>query len=101
MDLIDELPRGSHYRAAVADDDDIAEAVFDLKPRSSSPPLEDWTAEIEALTGIQDLLFSLLYRGSDQRPPRLPRPETAMDRVEKRRIAVKKTHVLSQLLPGQ
>lgn len=100
LDLVDELPRGSHYRAEIADDDEIAEAVATLKVQGTSrPPLKDWTAELEALTGIQDLLSALIYRGSGKQPPRLPRPETAFDRVDRKRVAISHAKVLGQLLP--
>ncbi|MEY8577209.1 hypothetical protein AALI21_02735 [Corynebacteriaceae bacterium 6-324] len=102
QELIDELPRGSHYRAAIADDDEIAELVFELNPKQqTTPPLEGWTSEIEALTAINNTLLQLLYRGSDARPPLFPAPETALDRIKKRRSDATNSQILSQLLPGK
>lgn len=103
MDLVHELPRGSHYRAALADDDELAEAILDLgEPEPPAhPPLEGWTNELEALTGIQDLLKAIAMRGSEKTPKPLPRPQTGMDRVKRHRVSARHATVLDQVLPGR
>lgn len=103
LDFVEELPRGSRYRASLADDDDLAEAVIeaDLPVSSAGPSLVGWTREMDVLADIQDLILLGLFRGSGKSAPRVPRPITAIQRAERRRIAARHNQVLDQMLPGR
>src|SRR5690606_2205977 len=89
LNLIENLPRGSRFQAALADDDDLADEIGDLvegRP-PPPPPLTEWTADHEKLTLIADRLGELLHltaaANSSKRVPQyrpLARPETALQR---------------------
>lgn len=93
LNLIESLPRGSRFQAALADDDDLADEIGDLvegRP-PPPPPLTEWTADHEKLTLIADRLGELLHltaaANSDRKPPpyrMLPRPDTALKRKARR-----------------
>lgn len=103
MDLIEGLPRGSHYRAALADDDEVAELVHGTGGVrvSDRPQLAGWTDTMDRLANVEALLTMLLYKGTGEKPALPKRPETALDRVETRNIETKRNTVLGQLLPGR
>lgn len=99
--MIEELPPGSHYLAALADDDDLAEQVLDARQKESpNPSLAGWDNTQSKLAEIVDLLQSLcaISAHSDSPPEPIPRPITAADRLEQRRKENKRAGVLSKLL---
>lgn len=99
-----ELPRGSHYRAALADDDELAELVIDAGIETKGPthpPLVGWTVEMDALADIQDLIIESMFRGSEKQAPRVPRPVTGLDRAQRRAVSAKHNKVLDKMLPGR
>ncbi|WP_329520503.1 hypothetical protein [Spirillospora sp. NBC_01491] len=95
LNLIDRLPRDSHYVAAMADDDDLADQLAareDDKTPAPPPPMTDWSADQATLTLIADRLGELLTltaaANSKKKPPSykpLPRPVTAAQRAKRRR----------------
>jgi hypothetical protein len=107
LNLIDHLPRDSHYIAAIANDDEVmAELPADAKP--SPPPLTEWSAEVAALAVLVDRLGELIrlmavqVSGKKQRPiPPYPRPITAADKVRRRRKHHKHQALRARLLPGR
>lgn len=99
------LPAGSRYIAALLNDDEVIEA--DVEARGvpavgSRPGLIGWTAEREDLTQIKDLLKALIMsvRHSEETPKPLPRPETAYDRVERRKVQAGLSEIENKLFPG-
>lgn len=90
LNLIEHLPGDSHYLAAVANDDELAEQAPEPKP--GPPPLHTWTPEVDKLTLIADRLgevvaavYSTNAKKPPKPPPRLPRPQTAYDRIKTKR----------------
>ena len=89
--LLEQLPDGSAYRAAIAGDDDLAQrhpTTTGTKPSTPPrPPLTGYTRAQASLDGIWDtlrLLVNLTSRAHGGKPGRhkpLPTPETAADRV--------------------
>lgn len=92
LNLIDHLPRASHYRAAVANDEQLAERVAEQMVGKESepmaPPLDEWSTDSELLAAIFDRLGNLLQvhvasipgNKAPQISPWL-RPVTAMQRA--------------------
>lgn len=90
LNIIDHLPADSHFVAAMADDDELAAQAPPPKP--GPPQLQTWTPEVEKLTLIADRMgevvtavYNTVAKKPSRPPPRLPRPQTAHDRVRVRR----------------
>lgn len=93
--LVEQLPHWSRYKAAAADDDEMAarllDAETDEEPRRRHLTLVDWTPERELLTSVaesvRDLHATLLAvnskDGKRKAPPPLPRPRTAVERARR------------------
>lgn len=92
--LIERLPSHSHYRAAVAQDDDLARAALKAnggKVKAGKPPLTEMDYGTYLLAGAVSLLGQLVQSSeshrtngaSKYRPPTLPMPETALERVQR------------------
>lgn len=106
LNLIDHLPRGSRYVAALANDDELADEFGDEIENAPPPPppLTEWTADHEKLTLIADRLGELLHltaaANSDRKPPpyrMLPRPDTALKRKARRRRDHKRALIADRL----
>lgn len=94
--LLDRLPEGSRYVAAILDDEDLArariEAGVEPPPRRSAPPLLGETAErmllravLSTLQGVEHAVFAAqIGKKAGPRPKPLPGPETAEDRLRDR-----------------
>lgn len=106
LNIVDHLPGNSHTSAAMADDDELAERM--PAPEPGSPPLQSWSPEVERLTLIADRLgevvtavYNTVAKKPSKPPPRLPRPQTAVDRLRQRRRRAKHTLVLERLREAQ
>lgn len=106
LNLIERLPQGSQFRAALADDDELAEQIGDDIENAPvpPPPLTEWSADHEKLTLIADRLGELIRltsaANSKSLPPRykpLPRPETALQRKARRRREYKRELISDRL----
>lgn len=108
--LVDRLPRHSHYKAAIADDDELARQVLEHLGRGTvpaRPPLTEYSTLIEVLSNFLDELRELhatliavnSAKGRRPRVTRTPRPETAVMRAEKRR-SMERLMELEQRLLG-
>lgn len=99
LNLIDHLPRNSHYGQAVADDEEHAKMILAAqreaekqgkKPPPYAPPLTSWSPERETLTEILDAIRGLAVVTANVQgnhlpmPKPSPRPRTAFDRVQHR-----------------
>ena len=87
LNLIDHLPRTSHFQEAMAQDDEIVDGLVDLPDgQPSPPPLTEFSPEVELLAAVVDRLGDLgstiiASNGGKPRNSRpWPRPVTAMDR---------------------
>jgi hypothetical protein len=106
LNLIDRLPSTSQYIAAIADDEDLADAVDEASVRQT-PPLTEWSPTMGALAVIADRLAALVNvqvaRGGG-RPARVtpyPRPVTAAEKVRERRRLERHERLVALLLPGR
>lgn len=104
LNVIDHLPSTSHFIAAVADDDELAENS--PPPRSGPPALRDWTPEVQYLVALYDRLGELIATVASAnstkrvKPPKpYPRPVTAYDRVRGRRRWKQHQWLVEQLKP--
>lgn len=96
------LPQ-SHYRWAIADDDEAAERALasgDEPTGSPAPPLEAFSPEVQYLAMVVDRLgeviqavISTVPKAKVPKMRPLPRPETAFDRA-KRRKSLQRHHDL-------
>jgi hypothetical protein len=76
---------------------------------SASFGLREWTHERELLVGLTEAVLSLRsvligVNSKSGKPPKvhpLPRPKTAIDRVQAQRSKQKRADLLGQLLPDQ
>ncbi|WP_156193421.1 hypothetical protein [Corynebacterium kalinowskii] len=100
VELVHMLPQGSAYWAAVADDDELAELVIDSLKPNPRPPLHGWTSLHESLATIAEFCEAILaaVTNSDQPFRGQPRPEKAIERVEKRRLKSKGDALLRMVL---
>lgn len=107
--LIDHLPRTSNYRAAVASDEELATELLDGPdlPESTTPPLTEWSAEVEALAVVVDRLWEVCNTiaasvgGKPSQVKRYPRPVTAFDRVRARLREAEAARLESMLFPPE
>lgn len=113
MRLLERLPRHSHYKATLADDDDLAERTLDARTEQPGPPapvpLTEHTRVEELLSAVLDAineqhatLMAANTKGG-KRPPvkHAPRPETAVMRVEKRRTMAMLRSIEERMLPRE
>lgn len=91
--FLERLPRHSHFHAALLEDEETAASLSERSEHTTgSFGMVGWTYERELLTTICDLLLQLhatfIQANSEDghRPPvdPMPRPKTALDRVEAR-----------------
>jgi hypothetical protein len=102
--LKDKLPRGSHYKTAIALDMDIAEQLADL-PESDEPPSPlEYTTDTYLLLSIIDALQSLqaaVIAAAGAKPPSftpMRRPRTALDAVKEKRYTKKMNSLIDKFL---
>lgn len=94
LDCLEHLPRTSAYKCAVAEDEDLAREVAaditsadDLPKPSKTPPMREWSPEVEALRDLQDVLdqtLRVLVKANGGKPGKhrpYPRPVTALSRA--------------------
>lgn len=110
--LLAQLRAGTHYWAALVDDDEAAEAAIAANPklaeekesRQMPPDLEDLSLDNQLLMGISDLLGSLLdgvaaLAGDTSHTTQpMPRPSTALQRARDKRVQSKLDGLLEEAL---
>lgn len=112
LDYIDGLPRNSCYMAAIAEDDELADAVLaeedgdEAEPSLYAPRLTEFGTVESLLTDIKDgqavLVRVVANWGSGKaiKPPTpSPRPITAAQRARQRRTAAQHERLKAALLP--
>lgn len=92
LNLIEHLPRGSAFAEAVAEDDDLADRNAVRPTRRRSPPVSEFTPDVELLAAVHDRIGNLITvvaaTSGSKKPPKpkpWPRPVTAAERAERRR----------------
>lgn len=109
--LVEHLPPHSHFRRALADDDDL-QARIDAQPkpprRRSGPSLRDWDEHQELRAALADG-FALVQQAvgasvtpKGKSPPKFTpvrRPRTAADRAQRRREEAVHAEIVAQVLP--
>lgn len=103
--LVEHLPRESHYKAALADDEDLARRYLDQvgdEASTSEPTFEGFDRHLEALYVVVDLLNALcvMTAGNDDKPEPMPRPQPAIDRVRHDVAYERHIDLVRQLLPS-
>lgn len=102
------LPRHSHFKAAYASDEELAEMMADLYPDAkpdNSVPIEGYTPEAERIDAVFDAVMVLVETvaqiagGKRIRPTRAPRPETAAQKLERRK-RLEKVYALADKMTG-
>lgn len=107
LNLIENLPPGSAFVDAMANDQETAERISRgeisvAEPENTGPRMLDWTPEMSLLAELVDRVGTLITAtlsaaGAKQLPriPPAPRPETAVDAaVRERRAQEKRQKVL-------
>lgn len=101
LNLIDQLPAASRYGEAVAQDDDLAQALLYVEPTPAPPPLAEWSpllAEMRVMSERLGIVAQILANGR-YKPEPLPRPQTARDRAKRRADQATHARLTAILLP--
>jgi hypothetical protein len=111
--VLDHLPEGSRYRAAILDDEDLAleriEAGIEPPTSTATPPLEGETQDrmlLRALVSTAQRIEHATYavhakKGAAGRPPRpLRGPQTAEDRLREQYADADVEDLFDQVTPG-
>ncbi|MFF4547255.1 hypothetical protein ACFY1J_24015 [Streptomyces sp. NPDC001406] len=103
LNLIDHLPRTSHFVAAMADDDELAEQLPEPEG-DTHPSLIEYSPVVERLDLVVDRLGEVFtavvngYAKKKQKPPRAQRrPQTARDRARLKRRKMRHALILARL----
>lgn len=103
LNIIDHLPRTSHFVAAMADDDELAEQLPE-PDGDGSPPLTEYSPVVERLDLIVDRLGEVVtavvntVAKKPRKPPRPQRrPQTARDRARLKRRKMRHALILQRL----
>lgn len=104
LNLIDHLPRDSHYVEAAAQDDELA-AYRRTPSGKAEMRVAEWSPEVAVLASVHDIVAQLLavtYAANGNKPPKIspyPRPMTAQQRLEAVELRRKQDAVRQMLYP--
>lgn len=104
LNLIDRLPRESHYVEAMLDDEQYALLVADMPLSEPERRMREWTPELEALATVADRLvdvidvLSIANGGKASELRRSIRPVTAIERVRNRQRQRKHEALVARVL---
>ncbi|WP_426727088.1 hypothetical protein ACEN2A_08420 [Corynebacterium auriscanis] len=99
---MDQLPAGSHFRAAVLQDEELARCALDSPDEVSAPvlPLEGYGHVVRKLDDVIDVLGAVVAHVSqgqvDVKP--VKRPQTAYEMLKKKRSEAKRDTLLGAVL---
>lgn len=111
LNLIDHLPRNSRYSEAVSNDPEHMRMLLDAgggPTKNARPPMSSWTPEVEAITGVADLLKALLgvtimanSKKGAKKPDLAPalRPGTVLSEIERQRKRERHRMLVAKMLP--
>jgi hypothetical protein len=77
--FLGRMPAHSHYMAALADDEATARRAAAARSRPAPMTMAGYDPLVSRLDTVIDVLVAAHSTGS--RPPRMPRPVTALDRL--------------------
>ena len=109
LNLIDHLPRTSHYFHAVSQSEEVAEYRLRMGGKSAepavkhTPPFTEYSPEVEHLSNIEDLLGALIYQNSGSKDGHMytaKRPDTATDKVQERQRRETYVNMVSRMVPA-
>lgn len=104
---IDQLPRHSRFAEAIAQDDELAEAMGDAPVGSAaSVKFTEWTPEVERLTVIANSIGALFqavasFAGSRAQLPQLGGPVGASERFKERQLELEFNEVVNDVVEAQ
>lgn len=108
LDFLAHLPRTSEYHAALADDEELAARLADEPPQPvGSPPLTEFSPEVQVLAEVRDLLaaqLAVLVKVNGGKPAKVkpyPRPVTALQRMRLRARFSRHRDLVKRVLPGR
>lgn len=105
LNLIDQLPRDSHYVEAQLDDEELAALMLTLPAPAASRRMSEWTPEVEALAVVIDRLTEVIAvqiaaaGGTAPTFQAYLRPATAADRVRARERMANHRALVARLIP--
>ena len=99
---MDQLPSGSHFRAAVLQDEELAQQALDSPDEVSAPvlPLEGYGYLMRKLDDVIDVLGAVVAHVSQGQVDVQPvkRPQTAYEMLKKKRTHAKRDMLLGAVL---
>lgn len=102
--MIDGLPRTSAFGEALALDVDLAREIPEAQgSRAATPPLREWSQEVDLLAAIYDRLADVVqvqYEKPYKSKP-YPRPETARDVLRREESRRRRARVRELFRPGE
>lgn len=103
LNVVDGLPANSHYVAALADDDELAENS--PEPTSpSAPRLTEFSPDAAAIIDRLGDVISAVIAAAGGSPPKIapyPRPVTAAERARKRNRWLAHDDLVARVLPNK
>lgn len=108
LNIIERLPRHSHYIEAIADDEEVARQVALAGSDDEKPVrrMREWSVEVEILVAIAERLgvniTAVQASAGIKQPlklPTLPRPRTAIDRWRELSRREQHSSIVARLLP--
>ena len=105
LNVIDGLPRNSHYGEALAMDTELAkmqQGQGDSK-RTPRPPMRDWSPEVEVLAAIFDRMNAFIQTQSEKnlRLKPWPLPLTAKELVKQEKSRQQRTRLERLIAEGK
>lgn len=107
LNLIDHLPRDSAYVEALSDDEEMAERMLGQADRAPRRRMSEFSVEVELLSVIADRqaeIINALIARRGVKPARIkwqPRPETALERVRRRKRRRQHEALVAKVLPAR
>lgn len=114
LNLIDHLPRNSHFAEAVANDEEHARLLAEAIPASRGeewrPPMSTWSPEVAMLADLIDAVNALKAvvtmansqkgaRKPDLKP--YPRPGTMLEKVRREQRRKAHEELVARVLPNR
>lgn len=111
LDIIDQLPRDSHYAEAISQDEGLAEQLLDHPPKQELGRvvrrMSEWSVTVELLTAILNRLGELtqavaaLGGAKPRKVPSAPYPTTVLEKLRKRRRERNHRDLVARVLPSE
>lgn len=105
--LIQKLPSRALFHEAIADDREFAEQFIDAPQGSGAPRVSEYSQEVARLDLVVEHLAALtatvvaMAGGKPGRLKPMPRPETALTRLERERSTQRHNSLVDEVLQAQ